>query len=112
MLSGSVSFEIRSERNAELDTGRLILLPHLEGVDNRQAVNLALEDMLGLPQEVLAPEWAETIDMPGLNDLRAEIEQNEKEIGELVKRVESKQAEIADIEVFKKLLYATGQELE
>jgi hypothetical protein len=113
MLSGSLSFVIDYNKTWNMvETGRFILLPHLEDVDDRSAVNLVLEDMLGLPQETLPPEWADTITMPLVGELRAEIEERKNNIARLEKEIEGRLGNIADLEVFKKLLYVGGRELE
>jgi hypothetical protein len=58
LLAGSLHFQVLYEKIPARQSGRLSLLPRIDGIDDRQAVNLVLEDMLGLPQETLAPEWA------------------------------------------------------
>jgi hypothetical protein len=113
MLSGSLSLLIEYRQTGDtVETGRFILLPHLEDTDDRRAANLALEDLLGLPQETLPPEWADTVAMPLVGDLRAEIEERKNIIVRVEKEIDDRLGKIADLEVFKKLLYVGGHELE
>ncbi len=113
MLAGSIFFEIKYKNSLDaIVLGRFIVLPWLEDIDDRRAVNLLLEDMLELPQETLPPEWADTVPMPLIGGLRSDIEQRRKSITQLEKEIEERLKEIADLEVFKKLLYVGGHELE
>ena len=113
MLSGSIKLEIgRHESSSEIETGRLVLLPELKSVDSREAVNRALEDILGTPQEELPPEWVDAVEMPLVGELHDQISKREKTILGLHEEIKERTDQIASIEVFKKLTYSSGHELE
>jgi hypothetical protein len=112
MLSGAVLFQIIRNIGPAIRTGRFILLPLLEDVDDRQAVNLALVDMLKLPQETLPPEWVSTVVVPGLEDIQSGISEKKTGIAALEQQIAADLEEIGKLEEFKKLLYVSGHELE
>jgi hypothetical protein len=110
MLAGTVHFEVgyRNSDNVR-KTGRLVLLPHLEDTDDRQAVNLALEDLLSLPQTSLPPEWADAIAMPLVGQIKSDIDRGRDETARLENEINSMLTQIGELEEFKKLLYVGGK---
>lgn len=95
-----------------LHAGSFILLPRVEDLEIRRAVNLVLEDLLGKPQETLPPAWAENVPMPGTPEIQAEINSKKARIDALEAEIMERQREKQKIEKFKKLLYGDGKELE
>jgi len=95
MLFGSKSLILRYPQNKKIETGRFILLLHLDTIDDRRAVNLALEDLLGLPQETLPPAWADTVGLPLVGELRAEIEERENIKARIDKEINDRLRKIA-----------------
>jgi hypothetical protein len=98
--------------NSQRPFGTFTLLPCIRQLDEREAVNLLLEDLLGLPQESLPPEWAENVPMPGTLEIQAEIDSKRARIEALEAEIAQHQREKQEIEKFKKLLYGDGKELE
>jgi len=113
ILAGTLAFTIEDTKHQRIyTTGHITLMPSLEDVDDRQSVSLALEDLLGLPQETLPPEWAETIKMPLVGEIRSEVEERETTIASLEREISDRLEKIRSLEIYKKLLYAGGHELE
>ena len=81
-------------------------------MEKKEAINLILEDLIGKPQESLPPDWVDQIPMPFADAINAEIAQKNAAIGSLQKEIAVKAQELAEIERWKKLVYATGRELE
>jgi hypothetical protein len=92
--------------------GSITLLPDLPEIDSREAVNLVLEDLIGLPQSTLPPEWTGRLVVPGISQLETEIEIRIGEIEKLKKEVVSLESQRGALEWYRKLLYASGAELE
>jgi hypothetical protein len=92
--------------------GPIVLLPPIEGLPAREAVNLVLEDLLGLPQETLPPEWAAAIEVPGIGRIEQDINGKQAEIDSLVASVADLGVQRVALDEYKKLLYASGAELE
>lgn len=93
-------------------TGDLILLPRIQGIDNRKAVSLIIEDIVGIPQQTLSPEWADKLIVPGIPDLTTEIEENRKQVFALETLIRTLNENIDNLNEYKRLLYSTGSELE
>jgi hypothetical protein len=90
----------------------IVVLPDIPELETREALNLILEDLLGVPQISLPPAWASQVSLPG-------VAAHERKIGELYDVIRGLEGEIAgaellkaELESYKKLLYATGPELE
>jgi hypothetical protein len=95
-----------------VQAGSIVVLPDIPEIESRTAINLVLEDLLGLPQVELPPEWAATLSVPGVAELRAQIDARGTAIRKLEIEVETLEGRIAEREWYKKLLYASGPELE
>jgi hypothetical protein len=113
MLCGSILISaLNAKTDEKEDLGRLTLLPFIDELEERQAINLVLEDCLSLPQTTLPPQWAETVLMPLIPEIRAVIDEKNGAIAALNKEIEEQEQKLHRLEAFKKLLYATGVELE
>jgi hypothetical protein len=107
MLAGEVSLLVRKRKY-----GSIVVLPLIPELEKKEAINLILEDLIGKPQESLPPDWVDQIPMPFADAINAEIAQKNAAIGSLQKEIAVKAQELAEIERWKKLVYATGRELE
>jgi len=92
--------------------GVAVLLPRMEMLDQRSAVSLVLEDLLGRPQITPVPDWVDAIQIPTSASIQVKIDT-------LLSQIETMQAECAELVVerdkldrYKKLLYSSGFEFE
>lgn len=92
--------------------GSMVCLPLVPAVDSREAVNLVLEGVLGLPQTTVPPAWVIQLELPGVPALQAQVRQNVEKIESIRGQIEALQDQITDIEDYKKILYGSGPELE
>jgi len=93
-------------------SGSLILLPLPTKIDVKEAINVLIEDFLGIQQKTPPPEGIGEILLPGEGSLKREIEEN-------LDRMEKLKAKNSDLETlkeektqFKQLIYETGTPLE
>jgi len=93
-------------------TGDIILLPLLPAIDAKHAVSLVLQDLIGLAPEAEPPEWTGSISFPKIAEIEAEISKRRKDIGSIFDEIEKMEAQRRSLEEYKKLLYASGSELE
>ena len=92
--------------------GEIILLPFIQELDYREALNLVLEDLLGEPQIPLPPAWVTKVKMPFIEDFDSKIAVKESEIEDIQKEIDNLQKQKEEIEAFKKLIYSDGADLE
>lgn len=128
MLSGTVSIEVYYKQTKHpriygkppsyyLDepdqiSGEITLLPFLEEMDSKNAVNLLLEDLIGKPQVPLPPSWTLKVKMPFTKELDKELENISKQITNLQSEFTKIEEEKRNIESYKKLIYSDGLDLE
>jgi hypothetical protein len=113
MLAGAFTFTVhQKDKSDPRALGEIVLLPYIPDLDTREAINLVLEDELQLPQSELFPEWVASISMPLIPNIDAAILEKKNRIRALEDEVTFAENEKADIEKFKKLLFASGHELE
>jgi hypothetical protein len=113
MLAGCCFFKVSHSMTGEsLELGDLILLPHIGELEEREAVNLVLEDLLQLPQIVLPPEWVEGVAMPLVPDIEATIAKKRAAISALQTQIAEEEQRKRGLEEYKQLLYATSFDLE
>src|SRR5262249_30411662 len=93
-------------------TGDIILLPCIPSLDRKEAVCLALEELTGVTQNAVAPDWVDSITVPGVVEL-------DKEISGLLDKIAEERNQILILEQrkdsldrFKKLIYSSGRDLE
>jgi hypothetical protein len=111
LLGGTIKFTV-SNSMYKKELGDFILLPCISELEQREAVNIVLEDLLSLPQITLPPEWAETVPMPVIPAIQATIDEKKRQISLLNGEIAEEEKKKQGLEAFKKLLYATGTELE
>jgi hypothetical protein len=110
-LAGEVSL-LTSSNGHNAKWGNIIVLPFIAELDQKEAINLVLEDLIGKPQQSLPPDWIREIPMPFVDAIDAEIAQKNGAIKALQREIAAKEQELAEIAKWKKLVYATGHELE
>ncbi|MFX1589950.1 MAG: hypothetical protein ACFFC1_17545 [Promethearchaeota archaeon] len=93
-------------------SGKIILLPLLENLEDRDAVNLVLEDLIGKKQTSLPPSWSDKIKMPFVDEIDKKIENCQKEIDNQFVEISKLEKSKLEFEEYKKLLYTDGPELE
>lgn len=96
----------------DLISGDIILLPLISELDDREASNLVLEDLIGKPQTSLPPSWSDKIKMPFIDAIDSNIESHQKEINNQLTEISELEKSKLEIEGYKKLLYTDGPELE
>jgi hypothetical protein len=107
MLAGEVSLVVASSQY-----GSITVLPPIAELEQKEAMNLILEDLIGKPQQSLPPDWIDQIPMPFVDVINAEIAQKNTAIESLRQEIAARSQKLAGIEKWKKLVYATGLELE
>jgi hypothetical protein len=112
MLAGEVSLLTTSSGNPIQKFGSITVLPFIEELEQKEALNLILEDLLGKPQQYLPPDWVHQIPMPFVDEIDADIDQKKEAIESLRKEIAGSEKKRAEIEKWKKLVYATGGQLE
>jgi hypothetical protein len=93
-------------------TGEIILLPRIKGMDHREAVSLVIQELTGIPQHTLSPEWADSLIVPGITDLLTQVEGKQSKIQKIEAEISKLRGTIDRLNDYKKLLYSTGHELE
>ena len=99
------------EEKPRLASGAFTVLPLLTEIDDREAVNLILEDVTGKPHESTPPSWVQNIEMPGMSKLNKEIQVNKNQIKYMENVIRNLERSKAELEQYKKILYTTGSEL-
>jgi len=90
-------------------SGTLVALPKI--LDPDEAINTILE-VLGVYEKTPPPNWSESIKVPGIDELEKKLKPKLEKMEQIKKEIEGDRKKIQDLEKFKKLLYATGKELE
>jgi hypothetical protein len=113
MLAGEVSLlSTVSDGHGFCRYGGITVLPLIAELEQKEAMNLILEDLIGKPQQSLPPDWVDQIPMPFVNAIKAEIAQKNVAIDSLQQEIAARAQKLAAIEKWKKLVYTTGRELE
>jgi hypothetical protein len=73
---------------------------------------LVLEDLLGLPQLVLPPDWVAGVAMPIIPEIDDAITGKQSALAELQAEIARDEKQKAELEAYKALLYAGSFELE
>jgi hypothetical protein len=92
--------------------GNITVLPFIAELEQKEAMNLILEDLIGKPQQSLPPDWIGQIPVPFVDAIDSEIAQKNSAIAALQREIAAKELERTEIAKWKKLVYATGRELE
>ena len=112
MLAGEMSLLITLSNGSNQEAGSIIVLPLIAELEQKEAMNLILEDLIGKPQQSLPPDWIGEISMPFFDAINGEIAQKNAAIESLRKEIAASEQKRAEIEKWRKLVYANGQELE
>jgi hypothetical protein len=122
-LSGEIHFEVTRQLKTEYRQsyypenpdnvfGQIVLLPLLEDIEYKQAVNALLEDLIGKPQITLPPDWTETIKIPLVEDIDIQLNDEVKKMGDIQDKIGLLETKKNEINSFKKLIYSDGADLE
>jgi hypothetical protein len=126
VLAGRYYIEIRHQRNKssgyssykeypeepDTVTGELVLLPRISGIDNREAVSIVLQYITGKPQRRIAPEWCDTLVVPGVPELVKQVQDRRYRIDTMRKEIGELENETSRLNDYKRLLFGSGAELE
>lgn len=127
VLAGHFHVEVRHEKRRsnewgnswseyseppDTTTGTVVLLPLIGRVSPEEALAEILQEEIGLSLESPEPDWAQSIQMPGVLELVHEVEEARSRIERETEIVQELETTIADIRSFRRLLYGTGGELE
>jgi len=93
-------------------TGDIVLLPRIEGLDNREATAVVLQTLTGAQQRSVEPEWCDTIEIPGVAQVADQIQTHHNQIETLLKEIAALQEKMDYLNNYKRLLYGSGPELE
>lgn len=93
-------------------TGDIVLLPRIQGIDNREAVAMVLQSLTGAPQRSTEPEWSYAIDIPGVAEIAQQMQSRREQIKALWSEVADLQTEKDRLNNYKRLLFGSGPELE
>jgi len=93
-------------------SGLLYLLPPTTLIDRKEAINLLIEDFLGIQQKTPPPHGIDDILVPGESSLKREIEENLTKIEGLKTINSGIQARMEEKTQYKQLIYETGIPLE
>ena len=94
------------------ESGDFIFLPCPTKITDIEAINFILEKHFLIYQETPVPEWAESIKLPGLDDIGKKIEMNSRQIEKISEQKSQLERKASDLKDYKKLLYETGSALE
>lgn len=127
VLAGHFHVEVRHEKkrsnqwgnswseypkDPDTTTGTVVLLPLIGKVSPEEALADILQEEIGLSLESPEPDWAKNIEMPGVPELVLQIEEARSRIHREAQIVQELEAQVSNIRLFRRLLYATGGELE
>lgn len=99
-------------KDPDTTTGTVVLLPLIGKVSPEEALANILQEEIGLSLESPEPDWAKNIEMPGVPELVIQIEEANLRINRETQIVQQLEAQVSNIRSFRRLLYATGGELE
>jgi len=126
VLAGQFYVEVRKERQksnewnswteypkeADETTGHIILLPLIDKMSPEEALAVILHEEVGYSVKSSEPDWVKNIEMPFVAEHINQISAAETEIAQQKGIIENIGAKISEINSFRRLLYATGFELE
>ena len=93
-------------------TGEIFLLPLIKGMENRKAVSLILEEIIGISQQTLPPQWADLITIPGVPNLTDQVIDERRKVLAIETGIQKLNEKINSLNEYKRLLYCDGLELE
>lgn len=92
--------------------GRMFLLPEIAYVNNAENIAILLEDLTGVPQGSLSPGWAKEIKFEKLARVEKKLFEINKNVSALKEAYFAAEKEYQALDSYKKLVYASGKELE
>lgn len=95
-----------------LITGEIVLLPLIEKLDHKEAVRLVLEDLVGSAFSYVPPSWIDSKIVPHTAEIEDEIKEKEQQKDLISSEIRELEAKRDQLNNFKKLLYASGHDLE
>ena len=101
----------KTEREAGRMRGRALLLPPPTSGDIQNAILNAL-NAIGVRVELEPPEWAQSIKIPGLEELASEIKQINVQVENLHQQLETLEKKSNELGRWRGLLFQTGYELQ
>jgi hypothetical protein len=96
----------------DLTTGPIVFLPLIDGIPAEEALSQILLEEIGYVASSPEPDWARKIDMPLVADLTMQVSIAKGLIADERQKIERLEAQIREICSFRRLVYATGCELE
>lgn len=113
LLAGSFQIEVDHDTpEPYVVPGQVVLLPLIQNFDPKQAVALVLEDLVGSPVRTDAPDWIEVISVPGVEKMQENIDECREGINDAFTEIERLETQRRALEDYKRLLFATGDDLE
>ena len=115
IIAGSWIIEVIENirgRNNRRFFGEIVLLPLIEKLDHKEAVQLVLEDLTGKTLEYTPPGWVNTISVPHVTEVEEEIQKRKTQIASLRDEIGQLNDERNALNSVLKLLYASGHDLE
>jgi hypothetical protein len=115
MLAGAVVPQRYNKHVTETQPtqfGVVGLLPSISQKNNRESVNIFLNDVLQIPQQSIAPKWVDTIVVPQSVGIQAAIDEYKAQIEKLTESITRHETKKKELNDYKQLLYADGKELE
>lgn len=114
-IAGSCRIEVTekiAQRTHRRIAGEIVLLPLIEKLDHKEAVQLVLEDLTGKTLGYTPPGWTDTISVPHVTEVEEEIQKKKKQIDSLYDEIGQLNDERNALNSVLKLLYASGHDLE
>jgi hypothetical protein len=127
VLAGHFHVEIRVEKirtnkfgntyseyseDPDFTTGSVVLLPLIGKDSPEEALAEILCEEIGLSLKSPEPDWAQGIEMPGISELAQQVEETRLKIHRETEKVQELEVKTAEIYSYRRLLFATGSELE
>ncbi len=106
----AISFQLSANTKSGR-VGRFVVLPILTDVSDREAVAAVLKD-LGAGEQAQAPQWTQTVSVPGISNFLEEIGAIDRQIENLNQQKIKAQQSVDELANYRKLLYSSGTELE
>lgn len=127
ILAGECCVEVRGKReksnewgntwseypkSPDVTTGKIVLLPLIENMSAEEALTTILYEEVGYSDRSPEPDWVQEEEMPFVADLMRQISEGERMIATHQEKIRNISAKVEEINSFRRLLYATGPELQ
>ena len=111
MLFGTVEIQQRDKNTTE-SPSVIYLFARRDGQEDKHVIRVMLEEMFSIPQETTPPAWSDSVPVPLLVGIQAEIGKTKANIESLQSDMVQLEKKKQELNEYKKLLYADGKELE